>query len=125
MSTESGPRFSGVEIVVSRTPVKTVEVLRSDLEEFNREQRTYVPVINRGNLYVVFENSIDSDGVRKWHFNKALWVEYNLSRGMSVNKMSGAYKTILWDYILRYMTLRKSKNNKTPLSNMSDRKCKI
>ena len=113
-----------MEIVVSRTPVKTVEVLRSDLEEFNREQRTYVPVINRGNLYVVFENSI-ADGLRKWHFNKALWVEYNISRGMSVNKMSGAYKTILWDYILRYMTLRKSKSNKTPLSNMSDRKCKI
>ena len=115
MSTESGPRFSGVEIVVSRTPVKTVEVLKSDLEEFNREQRTYVPVINLGNLYVVFENSV-ADGVRKWHFNKTLWVEYNMSRGVSVNKalrMSGAYKTLLWDYILRNMILRKSKNNKS------------
>ena len=104
-----------MEIVVSRTPVKTVEVLKSDLEEFNREQRTYVPVINLGNLYVVFENSV-ADGVRKWHFNKTLWVEYNMSRGVNVNKalrMSGAYKTLLWDYILRNMILRKSKNNKS------------
>ena len=104
-----------MEIVVSRTPVKTVEVLKSDLEEFNREQRTHFPVINLGNLYVVFENSV-ADGVRKWHFNKTLWVEYNMSQGVRVNKalrMSGAYKTLLWDYILRNMILRKSKKNKS------------
>ena len=96
-------------------PVKTVEVLRADVEDFNREYRTHVPVMNRGKLYVVFENSIDSDGVRKWHFNKTVWVEYNMSRGVRVSKalkMSGAYKTLLWDYILLNMILRKSKNNK-------------
>ena len=64
-----------------------------------------VPVIHRGNLYVVFKNSIDPvDGVRKWHFNKALWVYYNKSKGMRVPKAlqkAGAYKTLLCeDYVL-------------------------
>ena len=47
-----------------------------------------VPVIHRGNLYVVFKNSLDPmDGVRKWHFNKALWVYYNKSRQPAANSI--------------------------------------
>ena len=72
-----------------------------------------VPVIHRGNLYVVFKNSIDPvDGVRKWHFNKALWVYYNKSKGMRVPKAlqkAGAYKTLLCEDYVLVSGLRRSK----------------
>ena len=54
---------------------------------------------------MVFKNSVDPvDGLRKWHFNKPLWVYYNKSRGMRVPKAlqkAGAYKTLLCeDFVL-------------------------
>ena len=65
---------------------------------------------------MVFKNSIDPvDGVRKWHFNKALWVYYNKSKGMRVPKAlqkAGAYKTLLCeDYVLVSESVKSKKES--------------